>query len=172
MKTEFILALIMIFGILIAGCKQKEQNVEVKEMKIDIINDEFPQAQVEIAKVLDEIYKSGQAKNLELLSSYHLYGPKFTEFKNGEPRADAEKNEKGEREIFSAISNLDYDLRDLKVNVFGDVAIATFHGYFEFDMGEDHISIQAQSTLVFAKADNTWKIVHEHFSPLNLEQTE
>jgi ketosteroid isomerase-like protein len=55
----------------------------------------------------------------------------------------------------------------VKVNVFGDVAIVTFHGYFEADMEEEHLSLQAQSTLVFAKTGGSWKIIHEHFSPLN-----
>ena len=155
-----ILTLWFLFALILSmdGCKQIDR---------DIINDAFPEAQTEITRILDEIYKSGQAKDLDLLSSYHIYGPKFTKFRNGEPRVDAEKSEQGEREIFAAISNLEYDLRDLKVNVFGDVAIATFHGYFEGKMGEEHQSVQAQSTLVFVKTDDTWKIVHEHSSPLN-----
>jgi ketosteroid isomerase-like protein len=140
------------------GCKQTER---------DIIKDPFPEVQAEVTRVLDEIFKSGQSKDLDRLSAFHAYGPKFTDFKNGNPRADSEMNERNEREAFSAFSNFKYDLRDLKVNVFGDVAITTFHGYFEADMGDQHLSFQLKSTLVFAKAGGSWKIVHEHFSPLN-----
>lgn len=133
----------------------------------DIINDQFPEDQAVITKILDDIYKSAQAKDLEKLASFHLYGPKFTDFKDGLPRGNAEQNKKSEQEVFSAVSNLKYDLRDVKVDVFGDMAVATFHGYFEGDMGENHVMMQLQGTLVFAKTENTWKIVHEHFSPLN-----
>ncbi|MHA2315397.1 MAG: nuclear transport factor 2 family protein [Candidatus Hermodarchaeia archaeon] len=136
----------------------------------DIINDPFPEAQVEVKEILKEIYETAQAQDLDQLSSYHLYGPKFTEFKSGKPRADAERNKQSEREFFTRISDFDYDLRDLKVSVFGNVAIATFHGYFQVTMGEEHLSSQLQSTLVFVKTDDSWKIVHEHFSPLDTSE--
>ena len=54
--------------------------------------------------------------------------------------------------------------------LFGNVAIATFHGYFQVTMGEGHLSSQLQSTLVFVKTDDSWKIVHEHFSPLDTSE--
>lgn len=133
----------------------------------DIINDQFPEDQAAITQILDDIYKSAQAKDLEKLASFHWYGPKFSDFKDGLPRGNAEQNKQSEQAVFSAVSNLEYDLRDVKVDVFGDVAVATFHGYFEGDMGENHVTMQLQGTLVFAKTDKTWKIVHEHFSPLN-----
>ncbi len=158
MKNVLFLQLLFTLLFLTQQCKPVDR---------DIVNEPFLEDQAAVTKILDDIYKSGQAKDLEKLASFHLYGPKFTEFKDGMPRGNAEQNEKGEKEIFSAISNLKYDLRDLKVNVFGDMAIATFHGHFEGDMGENHLTMQLQSTLVFAKTNNTWKIVHEHFSPLS-----
>ena len=136
----------------------------------DIINDPFPEAQAEVTEILEEIYESAQAQDLNQLSSYHLYGPKFTEFKSGMPRADAEKNKQSETEFFTRISDFEYDLRDLKVSVFGNVAIATFHGHFQATLGEEHLSSQQQSTLVFVKTDDSWRIVHEHFSPLDTSE--
>ena len=41
MQTKLTLVVIMIFGFLITGCKQKEQKVEVEEVKIDLVNDEL-----------------------------------------------------------------------------------------------------------------------------------
>ena len=143
------------------GCSRVER---------DIINDPFPEAQSEVTDILEQIYEAAQAQNLDQLSSYHLYGPKFTDFKSGKLRADAERNRQSEREFFTRISDFEYDLRDVKVSVFGNVAIATFHGYFQTTIGEEDISSQQQSTLVFVKTDDSWKIVHEHFSPLDTNE--
>ena len=129
-------------------------------------------AQVEIKEVLDGIFKSIQDKDADKLISYHVYGPKFTEFSNGEPRFGSEVNEQNERGFVGAISGFDYELGDLKIDVFGDVALVTFHADFRPKMGEDIMQIWAQITLVFVKTDNTWKITHEHSSPLNKEEKE
>lgn len=158
MKKVLMLSLLFALILPMPACQQTTR---------DIISDPFPEAQAEITKVLDEIYKSAQVKDFDRVSAFHAYSPKFTEFKNGAPRADSEMNQKSERELFTAFSDFQYDLRDLKVSVYGDVAIATFHGAFEANMGDQHLSFQLQSTLVFAKTGGSWKIVHEHFSPLN-----
>ena len=78
--------LIMIFGIVITGCKQKEEKVEVVEVKIDLINDEFPEAKKEVMETYDAIVQSIKEGDIERLISLHAYSPKFTEFKNGELR--------------------------------------------------------------------------------------
>ena len=39
MKTKLTFVMIMIFGIVIISCKQKEEKVEVEEVKMDLIND-------------------------------------------------------------------------------------------------------------------------------------
>jgi ketosteroid isomerase-like protein len=155
-----ILTFSMLFALILTmyGCKQTDR---------DIINDPFPEAQAEVTRVLDEIYKSAQTKDIDLLSSFHAYGPKFTDFKGGESRANSDKNEQNEREFFTTHSDFKYDIQDLKVNVFGDVAIATFHGAFEANKGDQHLSFQRQGTLVFVNTEGSWKIIHEHFSPLN-----
>jgi ketosteroid isomerase-like protein len=162
MKKTILLNLLFLVGAGILGCQQN-----ATETRKDIISEMYPEEQARIEKLLNEIFDSGQKKDLDRLASYHLYGPKFTEFKNGRPRQDAEAGEKDEREIFSAMSDFKYNLQDIKVNVFGDVAIATFHGDFGGWIGQDTLAFKLQSTLVFVKDGETWKIAHEHFSPLN-----
>jgi len=157
-KTRtFILFFLFIIGWF--GC-------QTPETKRDIIDDAFREEQEKIKARLGEIYDSVQKKELDRLVSYHLYGPKFSEFKNGAPRHDAEAGKKGERELFAALSEFTYDLKDLKVDVFGDVAIATFHGYFTAKMGENPLALTLQASMMFVKDGDDWKITHEHFSPL------
>ena len=58
MKTKLTFALIMIFGFLITGCKQEEKKVEVEKVKIDLVNDEFPEAKQEVMETFGAIAQS------------------------------------------------------------------------------------------------------------------
>ena len=171
MKSKMTFALIMIFGIVITGCKQKEEKVEVAEVKIDLINDEFPEAKKEVMETYDAIVQSIKEGDIERLISLHAYSPKFTEFKNGELRNDGEANETYERNIFSSVTEVvKFDSNDFKVAVYGDVANVTFHSDFHFRFGEDLVVVNDQITLLFVKTENGWKLVHEHHSPLKKEE--
>ncbi|WP_405569080.1 YybH family protein [Winogradskyella sp. Asnod2-B02-A] len=171
MKSKMTFVLIMIFGIVITGCKQKEEKVEVVEVKIDLINDEFPEAKKEVMETYDAIVQSIKEGDIERLISLHAYSPKFTEFKNGELRNGGEANETYERNIFSSVTEVvKFDSNDFKVAVYGDVANVTFHSDFHFKFGEDLVVVNDQITLLFVKTENGWKLVHEHHSPLKKEE--
>lgn len=164
MKTKLTLSLIMIFGLLITGCKQEDHKTQAKEVKVDIVKDEFPAAKAELQKVIDGIFKSFQDNDADKLISYHVYGPKFTEFRNDSPRFGSKGNEEYERGFVGAISAFDYNLGDLKIDVFGDVAVVTFEADFRPTMNNKVVQIWANVTIVFVKVNDTWKITHEHFS--------
>tara|TARA_R110002049_G_scaffold143633_1_gene305809 strand:+ start:791 stop:1300 length:510 start_codon:yes stop_codon:yes gene_type:complete len=169
MKTKLAVTLIMAFGLFFTDCKE---NIEVEEVKIDIVNDDFPEAKAEIKKVLNGIFKCFQDNDADKLISYHVYGPKFTEFRNAGPRFGSEENEAYERGFVGAISAFAYKLGYLKIDVFGDVAVVTFEADFRPTMGEQTPQIWANVTLVFIKVSNTWKITHEHFSQFEKKKTE
>lgn len=167
MKTKLTFALIMIFGIIITGCKQNEQKVEVEEVKIDLINDEFPDAKAEILALMDELKQTINEGDIDKLIAGHAYGPKFTEFKNGEPRNGGKENEEYERGVFGNVTEvLKFDYDDLKIAVYDNVANVTFHSDFHFKFGEDDAIVNDQITLLLVKTENGWKVVHEHHSPL------
>jgi len=171
MKLKSVLILIMIFGLFFTSCDVKEQNVEVEEVKIDLVNDEFPEAKAEVIKTFGEIAQSIKDGEIDKLISYHAYSPKFTEFKNGEPRNGAEANEIHERKVFGSVTEVvKFDANDLQVAVYGDVANVTFHSDFHLKFGEDLVVVNDQITLLFVKTDRGWKLVHEHHSPLNKEE--
>ena len=171
MKTKIIFALIMIFGIVITGCKQKEEKVEIEEVKIDLLNDEFPEAKQEVKLTMDSIAQSAKDGDLDKLISFHAYSPKFTEFKNGEVRNNGEENEKFERGVFGSVTEvLKFYLNDMKIAVYDNVANVTLHTDFHLKFGEDLAVINEQMTLLFLKTDNGWKIVHEHHSELNKKE--
>jgi len=168
MKTKLTFTLIMIFGLLIIGCNQIDQKVEVEEVRIDIINDEFPEAKQEVMETFGAIAQSIKDGDMDKLISFHAYSPKFTEFKNGEPRNDSEDNETYERNVFGSVTEVvKFDAKDLQIAVYGDVANLTFHSDFQLKFGEDLVVVNDQISLLFAKTNNGWKMVAEHHSPLN-----
>ena len=172
MKTKLTFVLIMIFGILITGCKQKEQKVEVEEVKLDLVNDEFLEAKQEVMETWDAIVQSLKDGDMDKLIAFHAYSPKFTEFKDGAPRNGSEANEEYERNTFGSVTEIvKFGTKDLMVAVYGDVANLTFHSDFHLKFGEDLVVVNNQISLLFVKTDNGWKIVSEHHSPLKKEET-
>jgi ketosteroid isomerase-like protein len=134
--------------------------------KGDLATDTNPEAQAQVKKRLDEIWSVCAKKDFAKLASFHMYGPKFTEFKDGEPRGDAAANRKTEETELGMLGDPKVDMKDLAVNVYGDTAIATFNGDFSAKMQGKPLAMKLATTMVFVKYKGDWKIVHEHFSPI------
>ncbi|NRA94483.1 MAG: nuclear transport factor 2 family protein [Psychroserpens sp.] len=135
--------------------------------QVDLINEEFPEAQQEVMETFGAIAQSIKDKDLDKLISFHAYGPKFTEFKNGEPRNGDAENEAHERGVFGSVTEVvKFDAKDVKIAVYGDVANLTFHSDFHLKFGEELVIVNDQITLLFVKTKDGWKMVHEHHSPL------
>ncbi len=168
MKTKMIFIAIIFFSILLSACSEDETVIAEQE-KVDLINNMFPESQAEIQTVLDGIFKSVDEGDADKLISYHIYGPKFTEFRDSQFRFNSADNEAYERGLVGAISGFDYSLDDLKIDVFGGVAVVTFHADFRPTIAGEVHQIWESTTLVFVKVDDEWKITHEHHSPLIVE---
>ncbi len=170
MKTRSTFMVIGILLLAIAGCKGQSSKVE--DIKIDLITEEFPEAKQEVMETFGAIAQSIKDGDLDKLISFHAYGPKFTEFKNGEPRNGGEANEAHERNVFGSVTEVvKFDANDLQIAVYGDVANLTFHSDFHLKFGEDLVVINDQITLMFVKTKDGWKMVHEHHSPLKIEES-
>jgi ketosteroid isomerase-like protein len=160
MKTKLIFTSIIAVALLFSSCKTQ----------VDIINDEFSESKQEVMETFGAIAQSIKDGDVDKLISFHAYGPKFTEFKNGEPRNGDVANEAHERGVFGSVSEVvKFDAKDLQIAVYGDVANLTFHSDFQLKFGEDLIVVNDQITLLFVKTKDGWKMVHEHHSPLKKE---
>ncbi|WP_405397071.1 YybH family protein [Maribacter sp. Asnod2-G09] len=165
MKTKLTLVVLMISGILLTGFSTK---TESHDAKIDLINEEFPEAKQEVLETFGAIAQSIKDGDMDKLISFHAYGPKFTEFKNGEPRNGDVATEAHERTVFGSVTEVvKFDAKDLQIAVYGDVANLTFHSDFDLKFGEDVVIVNDQITLLFVRTTDGWKMVHEHHSPLN-----
>jgi len=157
MKTKIGITLFMVLGYCLTNIYAQG----------NLLTDEFPQAKQEVLETFGAIAQSIKEGDLDKLISFHAYGPKFTEFKNGEPRNGSLANETHERTVFGSVSEVvKFDANDLQIAVYGDVANVTFHSDFHLKFGEDLVVVNDQITLLFVKTKEGWKMVHEHHSPL------
>jgi ketosteroid isomerase-like protein len=129
-------------------------------------SDSQTEAQDQVRRRLEEIWPAAAARDFDRLESFHLYGPTFTMFKDGQPRGDAAACAASERAFFSMLEQQVVDMNDLAINVVGDVALATFNGHFAGRIAGNAVAVDQQCTMVFARVGADWKIIHEHMSPI------
>lgn len=120
-------------------------------------------AQIEIREAVLGIKADIESANIHELQEIHLISEKFTKFgpRNFE-RQDVESTNKSEAAFFSSISEASYQIKDLKIDVFGDVGIATYYPEVSFFRGGEQVQATGRQTLVFLRTDAGWKIAHEH----------
>jgi ketosteroid isomerase-like protein len=104
--------------------------------------------------------------NLEGVAASHLMTPKFTKF-GGQSfeRLTVEETNKSEAEALSAIKELNVELTDLKIDVFGKVAVATYYSHFSFIVEGQRVESLARQALIFLETEDGWKIIHENVTP-------
>src|SRR5258706_11374464 len=126
-----------------------------------------PVERAQIEHRLQEIFAAAAAKDFSQLDGYHFYGPKFTKFSGSSPeRLDADAGRKGEHEGLGAINGLKMRADALKIDVFDNVGIATFILDYSFDSAGVTMHAKERTTMVFVKENGSWKIAHEHLSPI------
>lgn len=132
----------------------------------DIINDPFPEAQAELSELVKSIMKDAMTANIEGLQAVHLDSDKFTKFgPRSFDRQDVASTNKSEAAFFSSISNFKQEIKDLKIDVFGNIGIVTYYPQVSFVMDGEEKKVSGRQTLVFLKTTNGWKIIHEHGTP-------
>jgi len=150
----FLTSLLLIF---LASCSEKKSDQK------DIINDLFPEAQSELREVINSIVRDSETANLEGLKASHLLSDKFTKFgPRSFERQDVESTNESELAHFGSISNFKAEVKDLKIDVFGDIGIATYYPHVSFEKDGEEKTGSARQTLVFLKTGEGWKIIHEH----------
>lgn len=121
------------------------------------------EAQVEIRDAIYGIKADIESANIQGLQDIHLLSEKFTKFgpRNFE-RQGVESTNQSEAAFFSSISEASYQIKDLKIDVFGDVGIATYYPEVSFLRDGEPVQSTGRQTLVFLRTDAGWKLIHEH----------
>lgn len=128
------------------------------------------------AKIRDLIYKYFQlAKTKEIEKIEEFLDQSFTKFGDSPPydRRDFERALMLEQLQFASLSDYDFKIEDLKTEVMGDAAIATFVLQVTGMIVDDYsfrgttIDNKVRATVVLHKDKNgQWKMVHQHLSKL------
>ncbi len=143
-----------------------------KYSQTDVISDPYLEYQTELREVVNSIKKDIMTANINGLQSLHLENEKFTKFgPRSFERQNVESTNKSEATFFSSISNVNYEIKDLKIDVFGEIGIVTYYSYVSFAKNGNEKNVNGRQTLVFLKTNDGWKIIHEHGTIKNTSDT-
>jgi ketosteroid isomerase-like protein len=126
----------------------------------------------EVVAFITSFFEAGKEKELTTLMDFHA-AKVFTKFDENPPytRQNSEEAFVYEQAAFANISDYQYNVEGLKVDLLNGTAIATFYltfkGVFVNDYSFEGMTVGSRSrvTMVLAKFPDGWKMVHEHFSP-------
>ena len=127
--------------------------------------------QEEIIKIVESFFEIGKSKKLEILKDIQINDSSFSSFSDVPPYdlKDFSTTVALEELRFISISDYDYIINNVKVNIFGDTAIVALELIQKGMLVDnkaftgEHIIIPGRATFVLIKKP-TWKIVHLHLS--------
>ena len=127
--------------------------------------------QEEIIKIVESFFEIGKSKKLEILKDIQINDSSFSSFSDVPPYdlKDFSTTVALEELRFISISDYDYIINNVKVNIFGDTAIVALELIQKGMLVDnkaftgEHITIPGRATFVLIKKP-TWKIVHIHLS--------
>ncbi len=127
----------------------------------------------QIIKIIDTFFEVGKTKDLTPLKEIQLDEPSFSSFSDVPPYdlKDFKTTIALEELRFVSISDYDYQIKNPKISIFGDVAIVAFELTQKGMLVDnkaftgEHIIIDGRATFVLVKKP-TWKITHIHLSKI------
>jgi len=125
-------------------------------------------AEKELRTIIEQIWADAVSGDLNALRDIHFNDPRFSKFgPRIATRQDVASTNKSETEHFSMISEASFNLEDIKIDLFEDIAVTTFYNNYSFTKNNIRVQGKGRVTLVFLDTEEGWKIVHEHSSPFN-----
>ncbi len=129
----------------------------------DIIKNQFPEKQQELIEAVNTIVRDAETANLDGLRDIHLVSDKFTKFgPRSFERQNVQQTNESELAFFGSVTNYKEEVKDLKVDVFGEVGIATYYREVSAEQDGTVSTAELRQTLVFVNTKDGWKLVHEH----------
>lgn len=117
-------------------------------------------------------FEAGKNKDLPSLSDFHAQSGVFSKFDENPPytRQNSEEAFVYEQASFANISDYSYKIDDLRIDLLGDAAVATFYltygGIFvnDYSFEGSPVGSRVRVTMVLARTSRGWRIAHEHLS--------
>ncbi len=90
----------------------------------------------------------------------------YTKFDDWPPftRQDAPQALRNERDAYKVLSGYSYELTDLRKDLANGTAIATCHINYAGTIRGRGFDVHSRVTMILARRNQTWKVVHEHWS--------
>ena len=155
------IAVILVLGF--AACTDSSRTGP--QNPVDIVHDAFPEAQAAIRAEMLALNDIGPDLDFDALRAAHLQTSKFSDFGDGLERLDFDQMIAREIANVEALKDLSVDFRDLKIDVFGDVAVTTSFPHFAWTNEDGNRGgMDLRATMVYVKTPDGWKIAHEHLS--------
>ena len=126
-----------------------------------------------ILNVIRTFFEVGKTKNFSILNDIQLNSEEFSSFSDIPPYGLKNYSESIALEElrFSSISDYNYEIKNEKTSIFGNIGIVTFvlnqSGMLvdsQTYTGQ-HMTINGRATFVLVKED-TWKIIHYHLDKI------
>jgi len=127
-----------------------------------------------IKKTVYGAFEIGKSKDLQSIQSMHYNDKRFSKFGDTPPYMRMDFNDACMHEelYFASVSDYDFKIEDLRVDIFDDTAIATFLIEHTGMLVDDYsftgrtMDLKSRATMVFQKKGSEWLIIHEHFSKI------
>ena len=97
----------------------------------------------------------------------------YTKFDDWPPftRQNATEALKNERDAYKVLSNYSYELKDLRTDTVAGTVVATCHIHYTGTIRGKAFDVNSRVTIILTKKDQSWKVVHEHWSRFPEERT-
>jgi ketosteroid isomerase-like protein len=126
----------------------------------------------EVAAVIYAYFEAGKNKDLVSLAKFHSPADVFTKFDDVPPFTRQGSGEAFvlEQASFANISDYEYKIMELRIDLIGGAALATFYldytGMFVNDYSFEGRTVGSRSrvSMLLARFDGSWRMVHEHLS--------
>ena len=128
----------------------------------------------EILEIIGHFFEVGKTKNLAPLRAIQLSDTRFSSYSDVPPLdlKDYATTIALQELRFVSVSDYNYEIKNPRVDVFGDSAVVTFQikqtGVLvdNYSFRGQHISMESRGTFVLVKSPK-WKIVHIHLTKIS-----
>ena len=128
----------------------------------------------DILDIITTFFNAGKTKNVAPLSVIQLDDPRFSAYSDVPPfdLKDFATTTALEQLRFVSISDYDFELKNMRVDIFENFAIATFtvkqSGMIvdNYSFRGQHMAMESRATFVLGKYVK-WKIVHLHLTKIS-----
>ena len=126
----------------------------------------------EVEKVVSRFFEAAKKRDFDEMASLHLRDEGFSKFNDFPPyeRMGIEEDLAFEQARYTSITDLTYNLEDLKIDLFGSFAVATFYITHKALLVDSYtfrgrqFQGRSRATMILLKKKRRWLIAHEHFS--------